>query len=691
MTKIILISLALLVCNIISAAQIHVSSFGAYPGDGLDDTAAINAAIAAGHNNTILFDAGVYDLISSSPHAHCHIWMQGRTGVELRGAVTANGEPNTTLRRHVTVQPMASPPRTAYFYNCTNASIRNFIVENTPQLCTSGEIVEKYTYGNGTQRVRVAIFPGLPMDDGMPCYTANVWDPLTRDLKEGVESLSYTISPGNWSIYDYTNRIMELSSASGLDFYDDIEVGEYVSWHYGWNGDHQMEATTTNGFTVENMLIRNAINMALVVGSSSDILLKDITMQPEGNHLQVGQRDGIHISRCTGTVTATGLDITRVRWDGLVVRSPYARIVEIPNPGTNTLNLAVELNTFSEPIHAGSKLTFIASNGTWTDRIVSSASQYDVINNESYYTVTLTSALPGFAQVGTNLRIAAFTPSSVSISDCDFENIAGASLILLANDITVERTKHRKIMFEAIHMGAHNIEGMTGNNIQVLDSTFDSCGWIPKPGQPAGSIIVYNAHDTAPEDKVRNAVISNNVFSNQLYDPSIPAIYLANAHGINLDNNTFENVYKAMRFESTATGFTLTNNAVVIDNTGNGATFGEVSGNFQDSSLKGYHDSNTRYAWWNGAKAEWTFIAPKSSNYDVYIYVVQHPTSDPNALITVESDNPDAQHNVDYTTGGSGWHLLGNYPYTGQASYTITNQGQGGGYLRADAVMFVQN
>lgn len=690
MCKYIPLPLLLIACNLLAAAQIHVSTHGARPNDELDDTAAINSAIvAAGSNGTVVFEAGVYNLITPHPQVHTHIWMDARTGIELRGAVTATGEPSTILRRHVSVEAMASPPRTVYVYNCDNISIKNFIIDNTPQLTTSGEIVDKYTLGDGTQGVRVAIFNGLPMDDGMPCYTANVWDPNTRDLKEGVESLTYTVSPGNWSIYDSANRIMELSNASGLDFYDDIEVDEYMSWHYGWNGDHQMEATTTDGFTVENLLIRNAINMALVVGSSSDITLKDITMRPEGEHLQVGQRDGIHISRCTGTVTASGLDITGVRWDGLVVRSPYARIIGIPN--TSTLNFAVELNTFSEPIDAGSILTFINSNGTWTDRIVSTASQYTVINNESYYTVTLTSALPSFAQAGTNLRIAAFTPSSVSIIDSNFENIAGASLILLANDITVERTTHRKIMFEAIHIGAHNIEGMTGNSIQILDSTFDRCGWMPKPGQPAGFIIIYNAHNMASEDKVRNAVISNNVFSNQLYDWTIPSVYLANVHGIDVDSNIFENVYKGMRFESTATGFSVANNTVIIDNTSNWATFEETSGSFYDSSLKGYNNSNTRYAWWNGAQAEWSFVAPKSSNYDVYIYVIEHSSSDPSALISVESDNPTAQHTVDYTTAGSGWHFLGNYPYTGQTTYTITNQGQGGGYLRADAVRFVQN
>lgn len=670
------------------ALQLHVSNYGARPNDGIDDTKAINDAIAQGNNNTIIFASGVYDLITPDPEPDRYLKISSLHNVTLQGAVTPDGKPDTKLLRHLTVEDMASPPRTAYVYDGSNITLKNFIIDNTPHLCTSGEITEKYTLSDGTQGIRVAIFPGLPMDADMPCYSANVWNPDTQDLKEGVESLTYTTSPGDWTIHDATNRIMDLNNPTGLDFYNDIEVGEFISWHYGWDGKHQLQAVNTDGVTFENLTILNAVNMAIIFGACSDITLTDITMRPSGNQLPVGPRDGIHISRCTGAVNISGLDITGVRWDGLVVRTPYARILNIT--GANSLTMAVEMNTFSQPIAANSILTFVDSNGQWTDLTVNNAYQYDMQNDESYYAVTLNANLPSFAQTGTNLHIGGLAPSSVNISDSNFENIAGASMILLTNDITVENTSHRKIMFEAIHMGAHAAEGITGDNIQILNSTFDSCGWLGKWGQPAGSIILYNAHNVATEDRLQNAVISNNLFTNQLYDPTIPSIYLAHVNGVTLNGNTFENVYKGMKFDtSTASNYTATNNEIIIDNTDNTTTYSEVSGNFNNSSLQGYNGSNTRYAWWSGAKAEWTFIAPKSSNYDVYIYVVEHANADSNALISVESDSALAQYSVDFTSGGSGWRYLGTYPYTGQVSYTISNQGQSG-YLRADAVRFVQ-
>ncbi|GHC03671.1 right-handed parallel beta-helix repeat-containing protein [Cerasicoccus arenae] len=689
MKRFFFVSLALFAYAALLAGTVHVSTFHAYPDDGIDDTAGINQAIAYGDNNIVLFDAGVYDLITPVDEDR-FIQISNQSGIVLQGATTVQGKPNTTLKRHLSVESMASPPRALYVFQGTGITVKNFTIDNTPHLCTSGEVTQKFSHGDGTQGVQVTVFPGLPVEPDMPCYAANAWDSVTLDLKE-VESLTYTNSPGSWSIVDSANRIVELSCADGLDFYENIDSGDYISWHYGWNGLSQMEIAKTTGVILENLEIRNAVNIAILIGSSADVSLTNIAMAANGNQLSVGPRDGIHLSRCLGTIVASGLDINRVRWDGLVVRTPYAEVHSLTSP--NRFNMAVEIKTFSQVIPTGSTLTFIDSSGELVERTVSTATPYQMLDDKSYYDVTLTSDLPIFAQqIGTHIKIGALAPTSVSISNSNFENIAGASMILLADDITVENTTHRKIMFEAIHMGGHTEEGVAGANIQIRESTFENCSWINKWGQPAGTIILYNGHAEVSEAKLRNAVISDNWFKDQLYETTIPAINVADVAGITISGNTFENVYKGMRFDTESTsGYNITSNTVIIDNSNNDMTYSELSGTFGYSGLTGYGGSSTRYAWWSGALAEWKFVAPKSSDYDVYVYVVEHTSSDPSALISIESDDPTSQHVIDYTTGVSGWQYMGKYPYTGQLLYGITNQGQGGGYLRADAVMLIQD
>ena len=93
---------------------IHVSAFGAVPDDGQDDAAAIQAAVdAAGVGDTVVFDAGVYDLISSSnpeSHINAHIVLRFKEGVTLSGAVV-NGEPATRLLRHVNLENRETLPQ----------------------------------------------------------------------------------------------------------------------------------------------------------------------------------------------------------------------------------------------------------------------------------------------------------------------------------------------------------------------------------------------------------------------------------------------------------------------------------------------------------------------------------------------------------------------------------------------------
>lgn len=700
-----LISLFMLSAAALNAAVTYVSSENAYPDDGIDDTEAINKLIAdANPGDTIVFAAGRYDLINPTEEmVPRYIKVSNRSGIKLQGAVDVSGNPTTELVRHLEAgEVMASPPRLLYVYNSSDFEMENFIIDNTPHLCTSAEVTAKGVDNiTGKQYVEVKIFDDLPTDSGMPFYAGNVWDPNTLDLKDTTDSLSYNTSPGTWidlDAGDLSKKRME--GDPYLDFYDQVNEDDYVSWHYGWNGLSQMEVAKTDGVTLNNLLIRNAVNIAILIGSSSDITLTDISMRSTGNQIPVGPRDGIHISRCSGTITASGLDITRVRWDGLVVRTPYAEIVAVD--GVNGIyTIEPEIATYQQEIVVGSTLGFIDSDGSVVERTVNTATPVAMTNK---YDITLTSSLPAFAGIGTYLKVASFAPGSVSVTNSNFENIAGASMILLADDITVQNTTHRKIMFEAIHMGGHTSEGVTGSNISILDSTFDHCSWENKSSQPAGTIMLYNGHADVTEATLENTVISGNTFKNQLYGgtpaSAVPAIYVSDVHDITIEANTFINVARGMKFESASTTGTwsIADNEIIIDNSGNTMTYNEISGSFANSGLTGYDGTDTRYAWWSGAEVEWTFVAPKSDDYEVWIYVAAHSSSDPDALITVESDDPSVQYNIDYSTGSSGWALLDAdaspgatpFPFTGQGTYTISNQGNGSGYLRADAVRFIQ-
>lgn len=670
--------------------EVHISTFGAYPDDDLDDTAAINQAIVSVlPGTTILFDEGVYDLITPRDQ-HRHIYFWHKNNLTLKGAVCEEGFPQTTLLRHVTLENNPSPPRMLNIASGSNITIKNFILDNSPHLCSVGEITAIDPQG---KFLEVQILDGLPMDDGAAFYAANVWEPDTLDLKE-VESLTYGTVPGKfWSLIDEPNRIMRLEHDSGasLTFLNRVEVGELVSWHYGshiGNKQPQIRVDNTRNLVMENLDIPNVINMGILIGGADGVEMRRITMRPYGNMLQVGPADGIHLSRCSGVIIADELDITGVRWDGYVVHAPYGMVSEIYN--TSELRVKMVSPTLGQTVFAGSELRFLDSTGQIYERTVSDDALVQNVNGEWVYDVILSDSLPGFVGVGTYLKVESVSPQSVTVTNSIFENIGGSSLILLADNVTVSDTIHRKIMYSAVHIGANHTVGIAGDNMQIINSEFYSCGWMTKPGFPAGIITIRNRHNTVTNGILRNVSVRDNIFSDQLYNSEEPSIWAYDTQGLVVDHNLFENVFRGLRINTaTVSGFNITETTVVIDNDENAETYREVSGNFHDSGLTGYNGSTTRWSGSPGATASWEFICPKSDIYDVYIYKVVHPNSDPNALISVEHAQGTAYINVDYTSGSSGWHYLGSYDFNGQGTYFVKNERQGG-YLRSDSVVFVQ-
>lgn len=664
------------------AATIHVSTFGAFPDDGLDDTEAINNAVnSAVPGDVIVFAAGTYDLIDPLD-ANRFIQVNATQDLTIRGA-TSGGAPATRLLRHVAVENMASPPRAIYAVDGDNLTIENLIVDNTPHLGTSGTITAVDPQG---KYVEAQIFSGLPMVAGTACYAANVWDPVTGDLKH-VRSLTETVSPANWTIKDAGNRIMRLYKSDGLSFINDVAVGELMSWHYGWNGRSQLEFARLDGLTFRNISIPNAINMGILIGSTKDITLTDIVMRSEGNQLPVGPRDGIHISRSTGDIVCERLDITGVRLDGIVVRTPYAEITSITS--ATQFRIATELFTHGQPIPAGSGLSFISPTGNLFNRVVSTATYVSQSGGKSYYDIVTVTNLPSFVTAGTPLKVAAIGPSSVRIADSSFSNIGGSSMILFADNTTVDNVDNYNIMYPAIHAGSNSTAGVCGSNLTIKNSAFDTCGWVTKGGR--GSMIsLANNHATYTEARLKNVTIQDNVFINQFFDPNFAAIQVANTDGITIVRNLWENVWRGLEIEMpSVTEDSVIDNVVINDNDDNTNTYLEVSGSFASSGLTGYNGSGTRFASGSGAKAEWVFVCPKTDTYRVYVYKVQHSTSDTNAKISVHHAGGTAVSYLNYATGSSGWVDLGAYSFSGQGTYKLINE-RANGYLRADAVRFIQ-
>jgi hypothetical protein len=120
---------------------------------------------------------------------------------------------------------------------------------------------------------------------------------------------------------------------------------------------------------------------------------------------------------------SAGLDITGVRWDGFVAHAPYGMITNVTSATDFVISMVA--GTSGQTIYAGSKLRFLDAAGAITERIVGSNAVHQLINGQSCYSIVLTEPLPAFAGAGTYLKVEDISPDSVTVTDSNFENIAG--------------------------------------------------------------------------------------------------------------------------------------------------------------------------------------------------------------------------------------------------------------------------
>ncbi len=138
-------------------------------------------------------------------------------------------------------------------------------------------------------------------------------------------------------------------------------------------------------------------------------------------------------------------------------------------------------------------------------------------------------------------------------------------------------------------------------------------------------------------------------------------------------------------------------NAYYIDNGDPGYT--EFNGGWADSALPGWRrpnnvSGNSRYSFWSNAAARWTPNLASAGLYQVYVYQVVNPASDPAARIDVVANGSTTTTYINYQLGQSGWTSLGTYFFqAGTGGYlqnTISNNPSLNTAIRADAVKFVK-
>lgn len=527
---------ALSLCLSVVAQEtvVSVADFGAVPNDGKNDLKQIRKAFRKAEKigaTKIVFEAGTYDIFHSDIEENDALVLSHTPNVTMEGAVDADGEPATMLLRHYEMAPDIKAKNLLRIDECENFTLKNMKFDNSPRYMTSGEVVF-----NDGKHVVVRIFDGCSLVDGTRLYCANLWDLSTRNLKHtgsvtfggsvSKKAAEYTTRVTNWE-----ERKVLISSA---DAASKIEVGDGISWHFGWNGT-QVDFWKCDNMRMENVHSYSAIGFHFQSSLCRNLSDYRVRIGREGDDLNCGSRDAWKMWLCMGTAIMDSIYMDGVRWDGQNVHGKYLYFADVEGPYTATFSY----NGMSvERVEPGDRI------GMWKDReneTLMTVRSYEVLPIEwgkpRLVRVSFEEPLPDFLCASTPCNPYSHT-CRYTLENSEFRNIAGCASILRNDDSVIRGCTFAHIMYPAVLLGGElNNESVTGKILTVEDCEFEDCAWESRNGVKGACAAAVQPFKDFPVPYIYDIRLIGNSFRD-----CQTAISVKGVKGIVLKDNKFENV-----------------------------------------------------------------------------------------------------------------------------------------------------
>jgi hypothetical protein len=591
---------------------ILVSSYGAIPDDGIDDTkairSAITAAVATNLPHVILFDAGRYDLKVSGNNPF--IRLLNANDITLKGA-TLNNKPATKLVRLNDAGENGNLQPIIQIRFSSNITIENFILDNDPYYYTAGKVTEI----TGTS-VTVDVLVGHPMNIYKP-YIMGIYD----DLNERNKKLRITWDKNlpTWApISGGSGRLLKLEFKA---LSDQVVVGDDVFWFQGNHGGAQCVTSKSNNIAFTNVITHNATGFVYHFVDNENITLESVKIEPVGNRIAVSPRDGIHFAHNSGLISLNNVVVKNTPGDdGLNVHGHYITVGSI----------SARTVTFREKIIAdlkvNTRIQFLDKKfqPIWTGTIESATPK---IANNTPVTIVFKETPPSWIVEGIIANPLGWVPKSFIVKNSTFENTGRFGLIAKTNNVVIDSSTFRFNSNAGVVLGSsYNSnfqEGQSPWNVVVKNSFFENNIKRMGPMGPAG-IMVDQIFVETPN------LNGNMYFSNNSFKDEENAFMIKDAMNIHLWANKNSNV-KTPVFQDKLTTSNITNGIVfkdfMVDDLAKGAIYYSetwpVDNNTKDSlGTITLNDKKGSYAEFNFVGNQISYYARKGQNMgkvDVYL------------------------------------------------------------------------
>lgn len=527
----------LLQAMILPAGLVDVDDYGAVAGDGLDDTPAIQTAVAAlTDGDTLWFSAGTYDISGPLPNVDFDENVSNRimNFVNLDDLTILGNNTRLLGKQWGTVMS---------FFRCDNLVIKGITIDwrknESPH--SAGKVKVK-----GSDYIDVEIeFPNIVRAD------------LPADVIS--EFYPYGGAPGRPAYGGYfipnsdPRETQKLSSTRMRVFVDvsrigDIDLNDRVVILHKKHGMNITQYYSCDGITIHDVNIYGGGGLGVYAVGCSDIDIDDLHIKPD-------DVDGAFVSStaastrffsCRGSYSVKNSDYRNTGDDGINLHTEYFKITSISNPktfkmakpdgGVPNIN---RMPRVGDVLEVGMKpQSSLAAVGTVT--ITS------VAVNGNFLDVSTQEDLPTQVQVNDFAIDVSAIPDTVTIHNLKCVANRGRGIIFRARKASIKNCSFSFISGPGVLLGPqvdYFYEGPGVSNVSVDNCVFSRCN-LGHASEEA--MLSLAAHLTAGYGESPGGVVSNVSITNckfwggGIVYPGRNGIQLASTDDINLSNNEFD-------------------------------------------------------------------------------------------------------------------------------------------------------
>ncbi len=517
---------------------VSVADFGAVPGDGKDDTAAVRKAFKFAVSNKaakLTFPKGIYNFAQAPGSIwlpeHWLFWMRNVNNLEIDGQ-------NSTFLFEGTQNFCNSE-------NCKNVTFKNFTVNYTEPFYTCGKVV---AMTNDKRQFDVKFDPYLfRIKGGEPIPS---WSEVTPENLLNINGGMFV----NYRVAQTRLIAPDILRIYSSDAMKPLKLGMYLMLrHFTYSGS-VFRLHHSVGHKLENITIHSGKGMAVVGQYLDGMELRNIRVWPAENSpfaLSVSS-DVFNLLGCYGKILIENCSVKGSKDDSINIFSNIYGVRKIT--GKNSIIMGTPRFHSGEVPNdkAGDQVAFLRPDFTrYAVRTIKTAKQ---VFSKRHSEITFTEDLPKELNPDKDIIMTLKQPESVIIRNSKFHS--EGRICIQTSNVTVENC-------ELINSSGFQLnvciqpwyEGIPSNNIIVRNNRFVNSsqngfrnlpatlivsaeGAIPgvQDGLSQGSLIPFPVHSNVEfsnntleggfnsamiVSSVKNLIVKNNKFSNFCTDTRI--------------------------------------------------------------------------------------------------------------------------------------------------------------------------